>query len=240
MLSRIAAKFITLTLPTEKWFGTAFTLTRYFSYFIESPEERLKNSFRKVQSAKLDTLMSAIRASSPPLTEFPVPIKVQGAELLKEKYPNGLVVCSIHMPLVLLSVRLLIERGLIPDAILVKNVPKDGYLYVTGTKIRIPALFTDHYILVKVRSILRKGGIVIILVDDISKEATYFPNIFRLVNKLNSDLILTLVKLQGDGYIEGRIFDLPDTSSDEEENIKSKFDALHKHVTTVMSPTTEN
>ncbi|GAB2580792.1 hypothetical protein GCM10027190_32590 [Spirosoma areae] len=129
----------------------------------------------------------------------------------------------------------MIERGLIPDAIIVKNLPKDGLIPILGTTTKIPALFADPAVLLKTRSVLRQGGIIIVLIDDM-ENGGYSANIFRLAEKLKSDLLFSLVKLQPDGHIDAFAYELPVATSPEEDNVMIKIKAMDDHVNKLFNP----
>lgn len=238
MLSTIVAKLIMLLLPADKWYKAAFIMSKYYAYVTGPPDERSKNSFRKTQSVKLDTLLFTMASGAKPPLIFPIPVRGKGEALLMKSRPNGLLICSVHIPLVIIAMRYLVELGLIPDAILVKSLPKyndDGYIHIFGTSARIPTILIDSTVLIKVRGILRRGGIVVVLVDENLSAGNYSPNVFRLAEKLNSDMVYSLVKLQPNGSIEATMFEFPDAASAEEDGVALKINALSEQVTNLLN-----
>ena len=239
MLSKIVAKLIMLLLPSEKWYKAAFIMSKYYAYIIGPPSERAENSFRKTQSIKLDTLLSRMGSDANPPHIFPIPVRGNGEEILKKSRPNVLLVCSLHFPLVLVGgMRYILKSGLMPDAILVRSLPKyndDGYMHIFGTSARIPTILIDSTVLIKVRGILRRGGIVIVLVDENLSAGNYSPNVFRLAEKLNSDMIYSLVKLQSNGCIDVNMFEFPKAASAEEDSVALKINTLSEQVTNLLN-----
>ena len=238
MLSTIVAKLIMLLFPAKKWYKAAFIMSKYYAYIMGPPEERSKNSFRKTQSVKLDTLLFTMGSGAKTPLVFPIPVRIRGEELLTKNRPNGLLICSVHIPLVIIAMRGLVELGVLPDAILVKSLPNysdDGYIHIFGTSARIPTILIDSTVLIKVRGILRRGGTVIVLVDENLSAGNYSPNVFRLAEKLNSDMIYSLVKLQPNGSIEANILEFPNAVSAEEDGVALKINALSEQVTNLLN-----
>ena len=225
MLVKIVAKFIIFIFHPQKWYKAAFTITKYYSYIFNEHKKKFKINFSIVHSSKLDNLLLAIDENSKSASDFPILLKLNCDELLKKNYPSGLIISSIHIPLVLHGIRLLIERGLVPDAVVVGTMPPNGYIPITGTTVKIPAILNDSKVLLKVRGILRKGGIVIVLIDDY-KNGGYSTSILKLAEKVNADILFSLLKLQDDGNIEVDLYDLPQNSFDEEYNINQKVEFI--------------
>lgn len=240
MISKIVAKVIRHTLPANSWYRAAFLFTKYYARVTSAPDgsyisSRYDKSYRLNHALKLETVLSMIVADTTPAPIFPIPIQAneQEFDLLKKERPNGLLICSIHIPLNLASIRYIIDQGLIPDAIVARLPPEDGYFTVTGTSVRIPVIPTDASVLIKVRSLLRKGGAVIVLVDNLS-DGSFSSNVFRLAEKLNANIVLALVELQADGNLKAYTIGAPDTVNPEEDKVEQKIKSMNEQVLTIL------
>lgn len=228
MIIRGAARLISLTLPTHKWYYAAFTFTKKYANLKSFSNKRL-NSIN--HASKLNALLSILTSTGKP---FAIPIKANGVEVLQTPRPNGLVLCSVHIPLIQVSARYLVEQGLAPDAVIVKH-PLNGDAYpLLGISVSIPVIYSGTGVLLKAKSFLKRGKRLIVLADyDVGSEC-YSPNIFYLADNLKVDIIYFFARLQPDGYVEVSFLQAPDIDNKDGCILKSRISVLNNYRNNIL------
>jgi hypothetical protein len=170
--------------------------------------------------------------------EFPIPVRVKGSELIHNLYgsPRGAVVCSGHVPLIDICLQYLMQMGCpptltvaAPEAFIESRIPLWG-------KPALPGVPSGHAVLLKVRTVLRRGGFVAALVDHNSGE-TYSPNLFRVVQLTGAKVVFTIPELRANGDIDIEFFLPPDPSCQTEESICLNLRVLQSRVDHVLRRT---
>ncbi|WP_234733942.1 hypothetical protein [Tellurirhabdus bombi] len=231
MIAKVVAKGICGLFPAEKWFKAIFIFTKYYAHFRGLPDSKYKKSSLLNKAALIEAFMGVPAFSS---KIVPLPIQANCLEFLKKPRTNGLVLCTAHVPLGFAWAGYLIDQGLLPDAVIALHVPPDGYWPVFGKKERLLVLPSRPDVLLKAKSILQRGGTVVVLVDH--EFGVYSPNMFRLAKKLNSDIIYSFAGLQADGTIGVQFFEAPGACSEEEDEVNLRINAFHSHVMNLVGP----
>ena len=165
---------------------------------------------------------------------FPIPIRIEGLDLIHNliRNPTGTVVCSAHMPLLDACLQSLIERGYPPAAVIAnRRILIDSRFPVWG-KPALPGLPNGQAVLLKVRSVLRNGGFVAALVDDVT--GAYSPNLFRIVKLAGAKLVFVVPELRPNGDIEVEFFLPPDPSCQTEESIHRNLQVLQARADRIL------
>ncbi len=239
MLTKLVAKSITIILPASLWYKAAFLLTKLYAKVSQAPygsfvRDRFEHSFRLNHALKLEALLAKLPSDPKVHLVYPIPVQGEGEafKFLKKDWPNGLLLCTVHTPLNLAGIRYILERGLTVDGIVARYPPEDGYYTITGTTVRIPAIRTDHKVLLTVKAILKRGGVVITSVDNLS-DGSFSPNQFRLAEKLNAGIMLVLVELLSNGMIRNRLIEAPHFDGEDALDLKIKY--MNEKILTILN-----
>ncbi len=218
--------------PAERWYWDMLFVARFLAramrkarpgIFDPSLEARLMHRF-------LDILAVGNR-------RFPIPTRVEGAEIFAEAAATGegFVCCTAHVPLVKLfipEVRKMIGPGR-EVRVTVKYANADGCIDMWNDN-PLPAIETGPGVLLQTRSLLRRGGCLLMLAD---KEQGEFisSNIFRFVGKVKSRVIMGFPYLLPDGYVLLRVVVAPSPECRNEVEIRSNLDFIAQNVRSILA-----
>ena len=168
-----AALGIALVLPERLWYPAVLRVSRLQALILRpliaiSPYRE----DRRRQMIVSWLLNSWLRQLSTLGRSFPIPILTQGEEAILDAgcVPNGTVICSVHLPLVHLILRSLVDINHPPTAVLAGETEvRNGRIPIWGADVELPGVVTDRNVLLKVRKSLRRGGTVVALVDTDSR-----------------------------------------------------------------------
>lgn len=209
-LYRLTANLIVHGLPARSWYSTVFLTTRVqigilhplallglYPYRRDITNWMLR---RKIIMARImDNWLRPIAAFRRP---FPIPIQVRGAAAIQalSGQETGLILCSIHNFLADVALRAVAETiGSKLTVISRLPNPEKGYP-LWGLNRTIAAIHPGGSVLLKARSILRRGGSVVVLLDR-SIGTTLEPNILRLAHAVEAPIEFGIPELQIDGTI---------------------------------------
>lgn len=206
-------------LSDSQWYAAAFKITRFLTASV-TPFVG--------ESAHRDSWMLHfwVRDLLRYKRHFPIPIRGIGVEAVFEAKtnPKGMVVVSVHLPLANLVLRYLEEVGCRPDAVLAHgDLLIDGRLNLGGTVEGVPGLATDGNVLLRVRNILRRGGVVAGMIDT-ELGAPLNTNMLCLVGSVGARLVFSLAELGKDGEIVARFYTPPDPFCKSSEGILSNVE----------------
>jgi hypothetical protein len=167
---------------------------------------------------------------------FPIPTSDKNLEVFLEarKNPNGIVLCSVHLPFIRLVFRHLVELGVPPTAVVAdEGALTNGALPVWGLAESIPGFIANRSVLVKVRNILRRGGVIATLIDTNLGDPVHC-NIFRLIQSTGARLVFVVTELQPDGVIMVEFFAPPDPFCLSDESVLSNVLALQSRTARIL------
>lgn len=169
---------------------------------------------------------------------IPMDIRTLGQQTMAEasRHPGGLVICSVHLPLVHAVLHSLVNIGL-PPAGVVAGEPemRDGRILVWGLEQNLAGILNDGNVLLKSRRILSRGGSVFALLDN-DLGTPLSPNIFRLIRKVEARAVLAIVSLQPTGEILVEYFDPPDPFCRSDESIAANLEFLQARIDRLFQP----
>jgi hypothetical protein len=186
---------ITRLLPAQYWYPGAYRAAWVLAF-----RRPYKHTRALSRAEKLNTLLALISRQKQP---FPIPIQAAGTALFRRPRPNGLVLCFTHIPLAKLALNWLVEQGFPPTIALAAAPGEAGEIAIWGTDKKVPAVRTGPTVLLKAKSVLQQGGTVSAMVDRYLG-GEYSPNIFRLAEKLQADLVFVSVVLEQQGNVAVR------------------------------------
>lgn len=195
---RGVATVLTSTFPQHMWYGMAYTVTRLLA-----PWNIRQNTDYKVtrvmnHAKQLNLLLGLISRTG---KDFPIPTRGYGVSLFTKTRPNGLILCSTHIPLAKVAVSYLAEGTSISMVAIAAEPGWANTIALWGSKKRLPAIRADQFVLQKAKTILQRGGTIVVMVDK-KLGGVYSPNIFRLAEKLGSDVIYAETVLHQDKTVE--------------------------------------
>ena len=227
---KILAFYITTFYKPEKWYRVAFRLTGVISRFKTSPYLNEKSLGIK-HANLLNSLLSLLTRTRQP---FPILIRAEGSGLLTKPLENGLILCSLHIPLVKVALRHLLENGIIPDVAIAADPEKKGTIAAWGITETIPCIATGPFVLNRAKSVLQKNGFLIALLDSVlGREIS--PNILILGHKLKAKVFYMLAELRPDGYIHVSFKNATGDSSSAEAAAKDQIAGLKQQVGAILS-----
>ena len=229
---RTGAFCVILFFPPERWYRLAFLL----SHAIAGLSSKLRPHVHD-PSLEARLLGRFLDALSVPAKMFPIPTRVEGGELFMEasRKPGGFVLCSAHLPLVkpiITRARRMLGENY-PIGVAAKTVREDGTIFVWGDH-PIAGVLADGHMLVRTRTLLKRGGCLMLLVDKEQGEAIP-TSIFRFVGKFNSRIIATFSYLQSDGTILVRFVEPPAPLCRNEDEVHANLDFIARNVQEIMA-----
>jgi hypothetical protein len=222
-------------LPESEWYQATFRITRFMA-FISKPFSH--GEPYRAEWMLYFWLKHLIESNRP----FPIPTRAVGVEAILEARANssGFVMVSVHMPLAHLALRSLVEMGFPPDAVLAnKAALRDGKFPVGGRAEGVPGLAAGSgMVLVKARSILRRGGSVAALID-VELGTPLDPSILRLVGAMGARLLFALTEVQKNGEVLTRFYIPPDPFCRTTDGVKSNIAFLKAKVLELLNQATD-
>ncbi len=225
------ARVVTLR-STDHWYHDLYRVARTLAsamrvarpgFFDPSLEARLMHRFLDVLSKR------GIR--------FPIPTRTQGLEILEAAAASkqGFICCTAHVPLVKLFIPV-VRAALGPGVELVITVNfanPEGHIDLWNDD-PLPAIETSNGVLLQTRSLLRRGGCMIMLAD--KEQGEYLSsNIFRFVGKVKSRIIMGFPHLLEDGTVLLNIVEAPAPECRNEVEIRANLDFIAQNVRAILA-----
>ncbi len=226
-LSTYLAKFIVwiavFVTPTKYWYSIAYNIANIFSTI--SRKALWSNWSIKFQRAqRLNRLLSFFTRSGRP---FDIPLKITGLELL-DNTTNGVAICSVHLPLIKVGIRAILDSGFQIDAMIAAKSSPDGKMAFWGTNKRVPIIPTiNASVLIKTRSILKNNGCTTLMID------THFgrplsPNMLRFCGKTGTKVVFLLAELLDDHSVAIQLIAPPFPYCEDEDKVFKNLTELDR------------
>jgi len=235
-------QLIVRVLPERWWYSALWRICRLLA-FVLAPVIRMSPLRRDVRghavtSWLLDSWLQRLISARP---FCPVPVRIKGGEIVREARgnPQGMLLCSAHLPLVSACLQSLMEMNCCPSAVVAQtSAMPDGRYPVWGFGRPVQGIATDGLVLVRVRSVLRRGGSVAVLVDNHFCES-YSSHVFQLSRAVGAQMVFMIPELQPDGQILVEYSLPPDPLCRSEETIGLNLLALRSKVDGVLQGRSE-
>jgi hypothetical protein len=230
-------------LPERWWYRALWRICRLLAWVLAPLIRRspLRRDVRRraITSWLLDSWLLRMTSVRP---SCPIPVRAKGGEIVSEasRNPQGMLLCSAHLPLANACLQSLVEMNCCPSAVVVQSsVLTEGRYRVWGSGRRVPGIASDGLVLVRVRSVLRRGGSVAVLVDNHFCES-YSSHVFELSRAVGAQVVFMIPELQPDGQILVEYSLPPDPFCRSEETIGLNLLALRARVDGVLQGQSEN
>ncbi|SOD99813.1 hypothetical protein [Spirosoma fluviale] len=233
-VNQLIATVITTLLPAKRWSQAAFTMSGLLAYYYRLFKGHKVYKYNYTvgisRAHKLNHLLALMTRLGKP---FPITICAQGSELFLKPRPKGLILCSTHIPLSKVAIRHLMEHGFTPTVVLATNPDVIDSIAIWGRTETIPAIRTGPFVLQKAKSVLQQGGSIVVLVDR-ELGGPYSPNVFRLAEKINADIIFFDAILQRQGVVNVRFHESEWNGKSHADRVSRQMDELYRHTTTLL------
>ncbi len=233
MLSRTIlpaiARLLTIFLPPSTWYRAALLISGILALALRLRGSIGPKPHRFEQAILLNRLLAFLtRARRPFLVPWRMSAEAREALDAAAASGCGVVLCSGHLPLIKVGVRAFMESGHTPTAAIAAEPGPDGQIPIWGLAERLPTLKVQPDVLLRTRTVLRRGGSILLLVDTIAGD--YSPNIFRLAKATGAALLFFTTELEGDGCVEVRVFRAPYPGCGDQAEIAGNLRALDRQI----------
>ncbi len=220
VLYKLIAFLIRLFCPIKYWYSVVHKVTQFTKYlFINST-----NKFHAIERRRADQINKLLSLLTRSQREFPIPYTFESFELPKST--QGIILCSVHLPLVKVAVKSCLEHEILIDYALVGRATKDSKMAVWGMKTKLPTLVRNSYVLVKAKTRLQQNKTILLMIDQ--KDGQYSPNMLKLCQKLNSQLYFLFSELSAHGEIITRYLPAPYPNCNTQQEIEANLNYLRK------------
>ncbi len=205
---------IAITLPPTKWYRAAYQmsvwvaivkkhftscnmLARVLQYNSQQGNNKVNQAIGFIVADRLNTYLSLFTR-----LKVPYPISFHCNQNPTDQVINrGVVLVSVHLPLVKAAVGHLLQKGFNIDAAIAGNPTKGGKMAFWGTTLTVNTILADSYSLVKAKTILSNNGCIALMVD-YGEELIISPNVFHLAAKTNAQVLFLIPYLNAQGIVE--------------------------------------
>jgi hypothetical protein len=216
----ITIKILTKLFSETKWYSVAVLIT-YLSKFFK-PFRSKKNSIGFFRAQDLNSFLSLMTREQ---KYFHIPYTISGLEHLNADC--GIILCSVHVPLVKVALRGLIEHEIDISAAIVGLPPASNTMSVWGITDKIPIIARNPFSLLKAKKVLEHKGKVVVMIDN-PKTHVYSPNIMKLCGKIDAKVVFFFAELNAQNVIDTYFIEAPFSNCRNEEEIKENLLFLKK------------
>jgi hypothetical protein len=197
-------------------------LVTYFSRFKLVEIYFKKKSLAFMRARDINSLLGFLTRCSRP---FPVPYQLIGLDQLSHE--SGMVLCTVHLPLIKVTLRGIMDSNIKIDWAIVAVPSKDMKMAVWGITEKIPVLLRSPSVLLKAKTRLLQNESIVLMIDNPST-GVYSKNILLLCNKVHAKLVFFFAEYTPGGLIEARIFEAPHPYCDSMEAIDENLKFLRQ------------
>ncbi len=227
---KLSVHVITCLLAPSEWYWITYKLTRFTAYASIHKSFMYTNTYELTRAYKLNEMLALFTRKD---RYFPIPIKAKGLDVFNKPRPNGLILCSVHIPLSKVALRHLIEAGLQPSVAIAANPGVVDSIAVWGIREKIPAIRTGSFVLNRAKTILKQQGTVVALVDkELGSE--FSPNLFKLAHRVQADIVFFMAELLPNGYVEVSYYESQFAGPEQNVIIKKQMYELYCHVSEIL------
>lgn len=200
-------------------------MTNLSRFFIPFRSKKKSKGFYKAQH-----LNSFLALMTREQKYFHIPYNLNGLEYLTADC--GIILCSVHVPLVKVTLRGLIDNHIELTAAVVGVPPAINQMSVWGITKKVPIIAKNSFSLLKAKTVLQNKGNLVLMIDD-GKTGEYSPNIMKLCGKIDAKIVFFFAELNAQNVVESYLIEAPfprcRTAEDINQNLiflRSKHDEI--------------
>lgn len=186
------------------------------------PFRSKKKSIGLLKAQDLNTFLALMTREQ---KYFHIPYTISGLDHLNADC--GIILCTVHIPLVKVALRGLIENEIQIASAIVGKAPILNAMSVWGITNKIPIITRNPFSLLKAKKVLEQKGKVVLMIDN-SKTHVYSPNIMKLCGKIDAKVVFFFAELNAQNVIETYFIEAPFSRCRNEEEIKENLLFLRK------------
>ena len=217
---RRRAQWVARLVPRSSWYRVALSASRVQARITA----RMGGNGELTEAVMLDHWLHELTLCG----AFPIPWRradVSALERVDGK--TGVLYCWTHVPLSDMPLRAFLEMGHeAPWAVAEEgNIVERGEFIVPGLAQRVRAIAADRYMLLKMRTVLRRGGSVAYMADP-ELGGPISGRALRLVGRLGARVIFQWAERREDGVIDIWFVDAPQPFCESDEAIEENLEFL--------------
>ncbi len=216
----VTIKVVTRLFSESKWYKMAILITPLSKFF--KPFRSKKKSIGFLKAQDLNSFLALMTREQ---KYFHIPYNISGLEYLDADC--GIILCSVHVPLVKVALRGLIENDIEISAAIVGLPPASNTMSVWGITSKIPIIVRNPFSLLKAKTLLLNKGKLVLMVDD-EETNVYSPNIMKLCGKIDAKVVFFFAELNAQNVIDTYFIEAPFSRCRDEEEIKENLIFLRK------------
>lgn len=191
-VSRLCAIIVLLT-PPSYWYTLTFR-TYQFSTHLNFMFKNESENFEHIRLKLFYRMATLLKRTD---VAFHVPYQFNSNQV--SNHP-GVLYCSMHLPLIEVAIKVLIENNYGIEAAIAAKTSKDLTISILGMAEKFPAIKVGPNTLLKTKSILTKGSSVIVLVDRLALD-DLSPNSMKICRLSSAKVVFVFTKLEKHGVI---------------------------------------
>jgi hypothetical protein len=219
------ARLLAAIVPRRHWFRAAIFMSGWHARItcaVGKGKPRTRES-----NLRDDCLIELSQLGS-----FPVPMQVSGAESLQVTASDhgGIVLCATHIPLIMCVIRAAILTGHKPDLIVAAphNIRlENSHIQPTGMGEGVPAVPPGPNALLRIRTILRKRGLIACTLDGHLDEPS--PDLLVLAGRLRARVVIYQTSLTPEGVVNVSFQNAPYPFCDSQEAIEANIRVIQEN-----------
>jgi len=170
------------------------------------------------------------------LTRFGHPFPINTKKVIWKdsiEKDSGVIYITVHLPLIKVAIAKLIEDGQQIDAGLSASQTPDGRMSFWGITQKVPIIQTGSMSLLKIKSILKNRGSIVMMADT-GLSSIIYPNIFHLAAKTNARIMFLMAYLNENGVVEITLSEPPHCQFTTEIQVEENTTALRVARETIL------
>lgn len=219
------ARLLGAVVPSRYWFETAVLMSRWHARITSA----MGKGRRGISEAYMreNWLIEFTKLGS-----FPIPMQVSGAALLEATASDrgGIVLCGTHVPLIMVVIRAAIQAGCRPDLVVAdpNNMRLENNAFQpTGLSEGIPATSPGPSGLLKIRTVLRRRGLVACTLDGDAGGPSH-PDLLILAGRLGARIVTFRANLMPNGVVNISFQNAVYPFCDSDEAIEANMRAIQE------------
>jgi hypothetical protein len=215
----LVATIIAVFFSKKRWYKVLVFITA-FTKFKLLVKRKQNMSLRFLQAVQVNAILSLLTRTKKP---FPIAYNIDGTDALS--HTSGLIICTVHLPLIKVGIRAVLDQKYIIDAAIVAESLPDNQIGFWGITQKVPAFSRDRFVLLKAKSILNKNGVILLMIDN-GDNSYYSPNVMHLCQLTKSKVVFLFAELNREGVVDVNIVNAPFPHCETPHQIEKNIDFM--------------